>query len=246
MAQGLFQRFRQQRNESSRPFRQQYSEFLRELASGQEVDFESLEICCSALGVDEAQLQADIETMQRRIQSQAAIHAADQAAGELRDVESQITRLRAEQDAYLQRTNAQLYELRNSELGLQGQLSSGNVARIWMRQNILDSELLERIADHHNRRQALLSDLHRAEENLSSRHDSRLNSVKSARVQVPYLRSLKKLDAGQQRQLREHEQALRDHSAYAEQMENELSAIKQQFRQLDVESEQLERQKLEA
>lgn len=246
IAHGLFQKFRAQRDESSRPYRTQYSEFLRELSRGEEVDLESLEICCRALGIDERKLQSDVELQSRRIQSQATIQQAEQASIELSSVEQQIAQLRREQDEFNQRTNAQLHLLRNQELSLQGAVTSGDASKIWLRQNILDSELLQRIADHQQRRRELLDQQRRCEENLASRYDSRLNAVRSARVQIPILKSFKRLDSLQQRQLREHEENLRLHSGYVEQMESELAEVKQRFAMLDVESEQLERQKLEA
>lgn len=244
IAHGLFQKFRAQRNESSRPYRTQYSEFLKELATGGEVDLESLEICCSALNVTEPQLQKDIETTSRRLASQATIQQAEQAAIELREVEGELQRLRLQQASYNEKMNAAIYEKRQVELNLQSRLSEGHAARAWLRQNVQDAELLERIQDHANRRQMLLDQQKRCEENLNSRYDTRLNSVRSARTQLPILKSFKKLDSKQADQLRIHEENLRLHEPYVLQMEAELQAVRREFAMLDSESEELEREKL--
>lgn len=244
IASSIFTRFRSQRATATRPARQAYIEFLKELASGNECDLESLELCCASLGIDEAKLQQDIDSMAKRLQSAERLKDSAKAEPLLYETQAKIQRIAQEQREYLERTNAELHALKAQEIQYQTEFHSHIFARQTLRETVLDCDLLDRIAEHDKRRQALNSQQQAVEAELKAPFGC-CWKVAEAERNLQNIREAKRdIHQTRRHEIPQWESQLRENLPAKQELERKLQAIRNHWRTLDAEQAEIEKAKL--
>lgn len=242
----LFKRFKQQKAITERPARERYLEFVRELAVGNEVELDELQMVCDVLAITEQQLQKDIEIQQRRFEAVDVIAKADDATKKLAELEHEQQSLIRRKYEVCTPIDQRLNELHGEILTVRSDATRRVVGQNYLIQNPLDVSIIEQEHDIRQRRSALMPRLREIEAALTDSHDRKMGAIMSARASVRHYSQRSKLSKSELELFRKAKATLAESEDYALALEDELKAIKRQFADLDDEQAALDKRKLQA
>jgi hypothetical protein len=247
----IFNRRKQQAFDSQRSSRQQYLSAVRQLASGGELDEESLLALIDELQITESQLAADIEKQQQRNQAAAELQLAQQATADVQRLSMEQDRLTRERDEFMAKWSPKMesiaMQLRSAQ---QNELLAFGAKRR-LEETIIDVELLDRQKILESRRRAVHQQLLGLEEEIETAQRilnyarSQLEAEKSAIViEGAHPQTTAVREKNKKLAIADAQSKLESAQAEAATVFGQRDRLKDQLRAIDREQIELNKQKL--
>jgi hypothetical protein len=247
----IFNRRKQHVFNSQRSVRQQYLAAVKVLASGQEVDEESIIQLIDELQITEAQLASDIERQTQRNVAAAELELYRQANADVARLNAEADQLAREKQAFLDRwspkAEANFAALRAAEQAI---LTYGNAERK-LADTVLDPELIDKQKSIESRRQAIGQQLYSLQQDLEladrqiSHARSMLESAQAIEVvEGAYDRTTQVRQKNKEIAIADAKRQLDQAQSAASQVYADRDRLKDQLRAIDREQIELNKQKL--
>jgi hypothetical protein len=237
--------------DSQRSIRQQYLAAVKALASGQEVDEESIIQLIDELAITEQQLAADIEKQQQRNQAAAELELFRQANADVQRLTVESDRLAAERQAFLDRWNPKAESVAKALRAAEQAILIYSQAERKLADTVLDPELIDKQKSIESRRQAISQQLYSLQQDveLADRQISYARSmVESAQrtevVEGAYDRTTQVRQKNKEIAIADAQRQLEQAQASARQVYADRDRLKDQLRQIGQEQIELNKQKL--